>query len=162
MGHLKSYLKKAKCIQEIISRHYEPGRQDRNLRAVHRRYIEPLFGVCYKSCLRAWHTDTSILNSDQKEKKDEKDCDFHFTEGNIYMFSTCPFGSSSCGVYGIYDRMDNGRIRLEVLWYGGNILLYNDYLPIHFRYVRCAKPDEIRDFCFAYGYRQREKEQHHL
>ena len=46
--------------------------------------------------------------------------------------------------------------------YGGNILLYNDYLPIHFRYVRCAKPDEIRDFCFAYGYRQREKEQHHL
>ena len=33
MGHLKSYLKKAKCIQEIISRHYEPGRQDRNLRS---------------------------------------------------------------------------------------------------------------------------------
>lgn len=53
MAHLKSYIKKAKYIQEIISRHYEPGRQDRNLRAVHRRYIEPLFGICYKSCLRA-------------------------------------------------------------------------------------------------------------
>ena len=37
----------------------------------------------------------------------KKISDFHFTEGNIYMFSTCPFGSSSCGVYGIYDRMDN-------------------------------------------------------
>ncbi len=73
MGHLKSYLKKAKHIQEIISRHYEPGRQDRNLRAVHRRYIEPLFGICYKSSLRAWHTDTSTLNNDPKEERDEKD-----------------------------------------------------------------------------------------
>ena len=71
MAHLKSYIKKAKYIQEIISRHYEPGRQDRNLRAVHRRYIEPLFGIYYKSCLRAWHTDTSILNNEQKEEQNE-------------------------------------------------------------------------------------------
>ncbi len=88
--------------------------------------------------------------------------DFHFTEGDVYMFSVCPFGSSSCGIYGIYDRTDEGRIKLEALWYGGDILLYNDYLPIHFRYVRRAKPNEIRDFCFTYGYGQRETEQRRL
>lgn len=52
------------------------------------------------------------------------------------------------------------RIKLEALWYGGKILLFNYYLPAYFKYVRRAKSNEIRDFCFVYGYRCCETELH--
>ena len=82
---------------------------------------------------------------------------FHFTEGNVYMFSGSPFDCFACG---LYDRTEKGRLKLEALWYGGKILLFNYYLPAYFKYVRRAKSNEIRDFCFVYGYRCCETELH--
>lgn len=68
MAHQISYLKKAKKIQEIVSMYYEPGRQDRNLRSIYRKYVEPEFGICYKSFLKARHVDTSPLEEPNSER----------------------------------------------------------------------------------------------
>lgn len=65
MKHQTSYLKRAREIQRIVSRHYEPGRQDRNLSAVYRRHVEPRFGITYKTFLRARKIDTSPLGQDE-------------------------------------------------------------------------------------------------
>ena len=84
--------------------------------------------------------------------------DFPFTVGCVYLFAVCPRGNSVCGVYGIFDRFDEGRIRLEALQYEGDDLRCDEYLPRGYRYVRVARPEEIRDFCFLYGYRSCEME----
>lgn len=68
MAHQISYLKKAKKIQKIVSMYYEPGRQDRNLRSIHRKYVEPEFGICYKSFLKARYVDTSALEEPSKDR----------------------------------------------------------------------------------------------
>lgn len=65
MKHQTSYLKRAREIQRIVSRHYEPGRQGRNLSAVYRRHVEPRFGITYKTFLRARKIDTSPLGQDE-------------------------------------------------------------------------------------------------
>lgn len=78
--------------------------------------------------------------------------DFSFAAGGVYLFAVCPRGTSACGVFGIFDRFDGGRIRLEALWYGGGDLRYDECLPPDYRYVRAARSEEIRDFYFLYGY----------
>lgn len=58
------YFKRAKAIQELTARHYEPGRQDRCLKWVWRVHIKPLFGICYQTFLTYQNTkipeDTDI------------------------------------------------------------------------------------------------------
>lgn len=49
------YYRRARTIQEITKRYYEPERQDRSLAAVWRKHIKPLFGICYYSYLKYLH-----------------------------------------------------------------------------------------------------------
>ena len=81
--------------------------------------------------------------------------DFPFTAGCVYLFAVC---DSACGIFGIFDRFDNGRIRLEALRSGCDDLRCDEYLPYGYRYVRVARPEEVRDFYFLYGYRRCEME----
>lgn len=46
------YYKRAEQIQAIVREHYEPGRQDRCLKWVWRRHVQPLYGVCYITFLK--------------------------------------------------------------------------------------------------------------
>lgn len=43
----KGYYRRARMIQEITRKHYEPERQDRCYAAVWRKHIRPVFGICY-------------------------------------------------------------------------------------------------------------------
>jgi len=83
---------------------------------------------------------------------------FPFTVGCVYLFAACPRGDSACGIYGIFDRFDEGRIRLEALRCANGDLQCDAYLPHGYRYVRVVRPEEIRDFYFLYGYRRCEME----
>lgn len=47
----RGYLKRAKAIQELTRLHYERGRQDRCLKWVWRKYIEPDYGISYHTYL---------------------------------------------------------------------------------------------------------------
>lgn len=46
------YYKRAEQIQAIVREHYEPGRQDRCLKWVWRKYVEPVYGMCYVTFLK--------------------------------------------------------------------------------------------------------------
>lgn len=48
----KGYYRRARMIQEVTRRYYEPERQDRCYAAVWRKHIYPVFGVCYAAYLR--------------------------------------------------------------------------------------------------------------
>ena len=47
----KGYEIRAKHIRAITREHYEPGRQDRNLKWVWRHHIMPLYGIGYRAYL---------------------------------------------------------------------------------------------------------------
>ncbi|HJE88605.1 hypothetical protein [Rikenella microfusus] len=52
----KGYYKRAKALQELTARYYEPERHDRCYKWVWRKYVYPQFGICYHSYLRYLHT----------------------------------------------------------------------------------------------------------
>lgn len=47
----KSTLSRSKKIKAITALHFEPGNQARCYKAVWRRWIEPEFGICYRTYL---------------------------------------------------------------------------------------------------------------
>lgn len=56
---------RARAIREITAQHYEPGRQDRCRKWVWRKYIRPVYGMCYVTYLKYLNTPL-----DENEKKD--------------------------------------------------------------------------------------------
>lgn len=53
-----NFLRKIAEINEIARKYYEPGRQDRNWRAVWRNHIHPRYHICYITFLKYINTDT--------------------------------------------------------------------------------------------------------
>lgn len=51
----KGYYCRARLIQEITLRYYEPENHQKCKKAVWRRYIRPTFGICYDSYLKYLH-----------------------------------------------------------------------------------------------------------
>ena len=49
--HHKSTLCRIKEIRKLANELYEPGNQSRCYRAVWRKYIEPKYGMCYRTFL---------------------------------------------------------------------------------------------------------------
>ena len=47
----KSTMVRAEQVRRLSEEHYEPGNQARSHHAVWRRWIEPQFGICYKTYL---------------------------------------------------------------------------------------------------------------
>lgn len=76
-----------------------------------------------------------------------------FVAGEIYAFSRGPEHDDV--LLGIFDRMVDGRVMLEVASAvpdDGGLVRYDLMLPDEFCYVRHAVSGEIRDFCFNYGF----------
>lgn len=48
----KGYYKRARIIQEITRKHYEPERQDRCYAAIWRKHIRDTFGMCYNTYMK--------------------------------------------------------------------------------------------------------------
>ena len=77
---------------------------------------------------------------------------FHFEPGTVYLFTESRKDEPEYGLYGLFDCMDRGKIKLEAVQHRPCGLRYEEYLPDESRYVRKAKGDEIRDFCYLHGY----------
>ena len=76
---------------------------------------------------------------------------FRFEPGTVYLFTESRKDRPECGLYGLFDCMDRGKIKLEAVQHRPCGLRYGEYLPDGYRYVRKAKEDEIRDFCYLHG-----------
>ena len=77
---------------------------------------------------------------------------FHFEPGTVYLFTESRKDEPEYGLFGLFDCMDRGKIKLEAVQHRPCGLRYEEYLPDEYRYVRKAKGDEIRDFCYLHGY----------
>lgn len=70
----------------------------------------------------------------------------------VYLFTESRKDEPEYGLFGLFDCMDRGKIKLEAVQHRPCGLRYEEYLPDEYRYVRKAKGDEIRDFCYLHGY----------
>lgn len=48
----KNYISKARLVYNFTYQYYEVGRQDRSLAAVWRRWVQPVYPMCYKTFLK--------------------------------------------------------------------------------------------------------------
>ena len=54
----KSTIERAKIIQQLTAAYYEPGDLRRCYRAVWKKYINPVYPMCYNSFLKYLNMDT--------------------------------------------------------------------------------------------------------
>ncbi len=59
----ENYLRKVERVQEITQKHYESGRIDRCYMAVWRRYVYPVYPMCYE-------TYRTMLKIDVQDERD--------------------------------------------------------------------------------------------
>lgn len=57
-------LKRIQAVCELTKRYYEPGRRDRCYKEVWRRYIYPIYPMCYRTFLN--YIGVSIVNEQNK------------------------------------------------------------------------------------------------
>lgn len=49
--HHESTKRRAEILRELAARHYEPGNQSRCYKAVWRRWVNPMYPMCYRTFL---------------------------------------------------------------------------------------------------------------
>ncbi len=67
-GKHKNTLLKIELVCAIAKEHYEPGNQARSYKAIYRKYVYPVYPMCY-------HTFLSYINTplgELRKKTDEK------------------------------------------------------------------------------------------
>lgn len=64
--HYTSTKKRVKAITDIVRKEYEPGNQSRCYKAIWRRHIWPVYGVCYRTFLEYLGMPPSELEEDEK------------------------------------------------------------------------------------------------
>lgn len=73
----KSRYKSTACrireICELTQEHYEPGNQSKCYRAVWRKYIEPKYGICYRTYLNYIGEPTPPNEEDKNQLRLFKD-----------------------------------------------------------------------------------------
>ncbi len=74
--HYLSTKKRVKAITAIVREEYEPGNQSCCYKAIWRRRIWPVYGVCYKTFLEYLGMPPSELEEDEK----------HDDPGQLKMF----------------------------------------------------------------------------
>ena len=67
---------------------------------------------------------------------------FRFEPGTVYLFTESRKDRPECGLYGLFDCMDRGKIKLEAVQHRPCGLRYGEYLPAGYRDVRKANEDE--------------------
>lgn len=84
--------------------------------------------------------------------KMKKLSDASLADGELYLFSETPETQEpeSC-LWGTFDRMDSGRIRLEHMARDLRAFDHNLLLPEQYGYVRRASRSEVRDFYYLLG-----------
>ena len=63
------YYRRAKAVQELAARYYEPERQDRCYKWVWKRHIAPLYGFGYRTFLRYLHAKVPPDETEDLQQK---------------------------------------------------------------------------------------------
>lgn len=69
MYNKKGYNIRARTIQEITEKHYEPENQAKCYRQVWRKHIYPLLGIGYRSYLRYLKVETEPEQKEEDERQ---------------------------------------------------------------------------------------------
>lgn len=67
MYNKKGYKIRARTIQDTARKHFEPGNQAKCWRQVHKKHIQPVFGICYDTFLKYLKVDVSDIGQEKPE-----------------------------------------------------------------------------------------------
>lgn len=54
--------RRIKLVCDIVNQHYEPGNQSKCYKAVYRRYVNPVYPMCYHTFLK--YINTPVMDSE--------------------------------------------------------------------------------------------------
>lgn len=74
MGYHLNTLRRIGLVNDIVRKYYEPGRRDRCYKEVWRRYVNPVYPMCYRTFL-----NYIGVNVAQELKKLGRDCPTQLT-----------------------------------------------------------------------------------
>ncbi len=78
---------------------------------------------------------------------------YDFKVGELYLFSSdSPECLAEKCLWGIYDTTERGRVKLEVATRDLRMFTVNQLLDRGYHFVRPSTREELRDFCFNYGF----------
>lgn len=66
----KNYIQRIRLVCKIVQEHYEPGNQTASYKEVWRRYVNPVYPMCYHTLLR--YISKPIPKEDDDKKEDTK------------------------------------------------------------------------------------------
>ena len=62
--HHRNMILKIRNVNAIVQREYEPGRHDKSYKAVWRKYVFPVYPMCYRTFLN--YINTPIPHEEEK------------------------------------------------------------------------------------------------
>lgn len=68
MGYHINTLQRIDLVCAIVKRYYEPGRRDRCYKEVWRRYVNPVYPMCYRTFLNYIGVNTEL----ERRRKEER------------------------------------------------------------------------------------------
>ena len=159
MKHQTSYLKRAREIQRIVSRHYGPRKTgpepERGIpsprRAAIRHHLQDLSAGPEDRHLAARSGRARPRNSPFRRAMRRVNR-FRFEPGTVYLFTESGKIGPNAACTACSTAWTEGKSNSEAVRQRPCGLRYGEYLPDGYRYVRKAKEDEIRDFCYLHGY----------
>lgn len=69
MGYHLNTLRRIDLVCAIVKRYYEPGRRDRCYKEVWRRYVNPVYPMCYRTFLNYIGTNTELERRRNSERQ---------------------------------------------------------------------------------------------
>lgn len=69
MGYQTNTLRRIDLVCDIVRKHYEPGRRDRCYKEIWRRYVNPVYPMCYRTFLNYIGTNTELERRRNAERQ---------------------------------------------------------------------------------------------
>lgn len=66
----RNYIQRIRLVCKIVQEHYEPGDQSKCYYQVWKRYVNPVYPMCYRTMLR--YISTPLPKEEPEEKQDTR------------------------------------------------------------------------------------------
>lgn len=66
--HHKNFIKRVRLVCRIVQEHYEPGDQKKSYFQVWKKYVNPVYPMCYRTLLR--YVSTPLPSEEEQQQSD--------------------------------------------------------------------------------------------
>lgn len=67
--HHKNFINRIRLVCQIVQEHYEPGDQSKSYYQIWKKFVNPVYPMCYRTLLR--YISTPLPKEEETEKEDK-------------------------------------------------------------------------------------------